>query len=127
MTKGARFGPRFIRAASARQIAFRSFNPRANINPYSNWAKIVDCGDIPVTPYDNAIAREQMTQGLKELGSHRTQSSAINKPKLMTLGGDHSLTLPALRALNEIYGRPVRVLHFDGMFFFFLLPWRGEC
>lgn len=55
-----------------------------------------------------------MTQGLKELGSHRTVSSVSSKPKLMTLGGDHSLTLPALRALNEIYGRPVRVLHFDG-------------
>ncbi|KAJ3473353.1 hypothetical protein NLG97_g10351 [Lecanicillium saksenae] len=111
--QGARFGPRFIRAASARQIGFRSFNPRANINPYQAWAKIVDCGDIPVTPYDNAIAREQMTQGLLELGSHRTQSSAVNKPKLMTLGGDHSLTLPALRALNKIHGRPIRVLHFD--------------
>ncbi|KAM3512868.1 hypothetical protein MY11210_003498 [Beauveria gryllotalpidicola] len=110
---GARFGPRFIRAASARQIGYRSYNPRANINPYDNWAKIVDCGDIPITPYDNVIAREQMTQGLKELGRHRTMSSVGDKPKLMLLGGDHSLTLPALRALNEIYGRPVRVLHFD--------------
>ncbi|OAQ99139.1 hypothetical protein LLEC1_05840 [Akanthomyces lecanii] len=110
---GARFGPRFIRAASARQIGYRSYNPRANVNPYQNWAKIVDCGDIPVTPYDNAIAREQMTQGLKALGQHRTASSISSRPKLMTLGGDHSLTLPALRALNEIYGRPVRVLHFD--------------
>ncbi len=55
-----------------------------------------------------------MTQGLKALGQHRTVSSVSSKPKLMTLGGDHSLTLPALRALNEIYGRPVRVLHFDG-------------
>ncbi|PMB72983.1 Guanidinobutyrase [Beauveria bassiana] len=103
---GARFGPRFIRAASGRQIGYRSYNPRANINPYDNWAKIVDCGDIPITPYDNVIAREQMTQGLKELGRHRTVSSVSDKPKLMLLGGDHSLTLPALRALNEIYGRP---------------------
>jgi agmatinase len=30
----------------------------------------------------------------------------------MTLGGDHSVALPALRALNEIYG-PISVLHFD--------------
>ena len=57
-----------------------------------------------------------MTQGLKALGQHRTVSSVSSRPKLMTLGGDHSLTLPALRALNEIYGRPVRVLHFDGTF-----------
>ncbi|KAK4693903.1 agmatinase, partial [Lecanoromycetidae sp. Uapishka_2] len=35
------------------------------------------------------------------------------KPKLLTLGGDHSIALPALRALNKIYGGPVAVLHFD--------------
>lgn len=111
---GARFGPRAIRHSSSRQTAFRGFNPRANINPYSNWAKVIDCGDIPVTPMDNNIAREQMTQALKQLGTHKTVSSVSSKPKLMTLGGDHSLTLPALRALTEIHGRPVRVLHFDG-------------
>ncbi|RYC64491.1 hypothetical protein CHU98_g1691, partial [Xylaria longipes] len=49
---GARFGPRAIRAASARQTTYRGFNPRASINPYQNWAKVLDCGDIPVTPID---------------------------------------------------------------------------
>ena len=119
--QGARFGPRAIRQASSRQTAFRGFNPRANVNPYMNWAKIIDCGDIPITPFDNNIAREQMTQALTELGKRRTVSSLGPKPKLMTLGGDHSLTLPALRALKEIYGRPVRVLHFDGKFFLYIL------
>ncbi|KAL6786804.1 arginase family domain-containing protein [Trichoderma sp. SZMC 28012] len=110
---GARFGPRAIRQASSRQTAFRGFNPRANINPYQNWAKIVDCGDIPITPFDNTIAREQMTQAFKELGGRVTVSALSSRPKIITLGGDHSLALPALRALKEIYGRPVRVLHFD--------------
>lgn len=55
-----------------------------------------------------------MTQALKELGKRDTVSGLSAKPKIMTLGGDHSLTLPALRSLNEIYGRPIRVLHFDG-------------
>lgn len=111
---GARFGPRAIRQASARHTSFRGFNPRAGINPYQNWAKVVDCGDIPVTPIDNNIAREQMTQALKQLGRRRTVSALAPKPKLMTLGGDHSLTLPALRALTEVYGKPIQVLHFDG-------------
>ncbi|PNY24692.1 Asparagine-tRNA ligase, cytoplasmic [Tolypocladium capitatum] len=112
--QGARFGPRAIRQASSRQTAFRGFNSRAGVNPYQNWAKIIDCGDIPITPFDNNIAREQMTQALTQLGQRRAVSALGGpKPKLMTLGGDHSLTLPALRALNEIYGRPVRVLHFD--------------
>ena len=34
------------------------------------------------------------------------------KTKLLTLGGDHSIALPALRALNKIYGE-VAVVHFD--------------
>lgn len=117
MIQGARFGPRAIRHASSRQTAYRGFNPRAGINPYQNWARIVDCGDIPITPFDNGIAREQMTQAFRELGKRGTVSALSSKPKIVTLGGDHSLSLPALRALKEIYGRPVRVLHFDGKLF----------
>ncbi|GKT53356.1 arginase [Colletotrichum tofieldiae] len=111
---GARFGPRAIRQASSRQTSFRGFNPRANVNPYANWATILDCGDIPVTPMDNAVALEQMSAAFKELGARRPVSSSLSRPKLITLGGDHSLALPALRALKEAYGAPLRVLHFDG-------------
>ncbi|KXH66922.1 arginase [Colletotrichum salicis] len=112
-TKGARFGPRAIRQASSRQTSFRGFNPRASINPYANWATILDCGDIPVTPMDNVVAVEQMSAAFKELGQRRPVSSSLSRPKLITLGGDHSLALPALRALREAYGAPLRVLHFD--------------
>ncbi|KAG5971534.1 hypothetical protein E4U55_001188 [Claviceps digitariae] len=111
---GARFGPRAIRQASARQTSFRGFNPRAGINPYQNWARIIDCGDVPITPFDNDIAREQMTQAFKALGRAAPSSSlSRGRPKLVTLGGDHSLSLPALRALRDVYGQTVRVLHFD--------------
>lgn len=63
---------------------------------------------------DNVIAVQQMTEAFRELGRRKPRSSAVDKPKLITLGGDHSLALPALRALKEIYERPIRVLHFDG-------------
>ncbi|KAF2189797.1 Arginase/deacetylase [Zopfia rhizophila CBS 207.26] len=117
---GARFGPRAIRAGSSRQTSFRGFNPRANLNPYTSWAKIVDCGDIPITPFDNALALRQMSEAYKELG-HRlpttesldSSTSFLHKPKLLTLGGDHSIALPALRALKEVYGQPIAVVHFD--------------
>ncbi|KHN95802.1 Ureohydrolase [Metarhizium album ARSEF 1941] len=111
---GARFGPRAIRQASSRQTSLRAFNPRAGINPYQSWARVIDCGDVPITPFDNALAAEQMTQAFRNLG-RATPASPLSRgrPKLVTLGGDHSLALPALRALNDIYGRPVRVLHFD--------------
>lgn len=39
---GARFGPKAIRAASGRQSPFRSFGPQMAMNPYSNWAKLVN-------------------------------------------------------------------------------------
>ncbi|KAH8646227.1 arginase family-domain-containing protein [Xylariales sp. PMI_506] len=109
---GARFGPRAIRAASARQVGYRAFNPRANINPYTSWARVIDCGDMPITPMDNEVAFRQMTEGFTELGTRKSLSSS-GKPKLITLGGDHSLALPALRALNKIHGQPIAVLHFD--------------
>ena len=108
---GARFGPRAIRAASARQTSFRSFNARAGINPYLSWATILDCGDIPVTPFDNALAMTQMTDAYTTLLSRKNAKG--ERVKLVSLGGDHSIALPALRALNKVYGGPVAVLHFD--------------
>ena len=93
------------------------------MNPYVNWARIIDCDDIPVTPFDNALAERQMYEAFLELGSRpvpessksasHVQGVSADKPKLVTLGGDHSVALPALRALYKIYGKPITVLHFD--------------
>ena len=121
ITPGARFGPRSIRAASARQMSGTSYNTRAGINPYKSWAKITDCGDIPITPFDNGLAERQMYEAFLELGSRKTVNKApkgdksigAGHPKLVTLGGDHSVALPALRALHKIYQKPITVLHFD--------------
>ncbi|KAH8696079.1 putative agmatinase [Talaromyces proteolyticus] len=120
---GARFGPRAIRAASGRQLPGTSYNARAAINPYLSWATLRDCGDIPITPFDNALAERQMYEAFLELGTRRAKTSAASKfgskgisagkPKLVTLGGDHSVALPALRALYQIYQKPITVLHFD--------------
>ncbi|KAL6247366.1 hypothetical protein RBB50_005712 [Rhinocladiella similis] len=114
---GARFGPRAIRAASARQTSFRGFNHRAGFNPYQSWASILDCGDIPVTPFDNALALHQMTTAYTELISRRplsyTNPPSHTHPKLISLGGDHSIALAALRALEKVHGQPIAVLHFD--------------
>ncbi|KAF2869988.1 arginase family-domain-containing protein [Massariosphaeria phaeospora] len=117
---GARFGPRAIRAGSSRQTSFRGFNPRANLNPYTSWASIVDCGDIPITPFDNKLALRQMSEAFQELGARQPTSESLSsptaylhKPKLLTLGGDHSIALPALRVLKQIHGQPIAVVHFD--------------
>lgn len=90
------------------------------MNPYQSWAKIIDCGDIPVTPFDNALALRQMSEAFIELskrpvppGSKASGNKYQNKPKLLTLGGDHSIALPALRALKQVYKQPITVVHFD--------------
>ncbi|KAI0160795.1 arginase family-domain-containing protein [Xylariaceae sp. FL1272] len=55
-----------------------------------------------------------MTQAMTELGSRRRPLTAQSKPpRLLTLGGDHSVALGALRALNRVHSQPVAVLHFD--------------
>lgn len=46
-------------------------------------------------------------------GKGKKKGISSGKPKLLTLGGDHSVALPALRALNQIYKKPISVLHFD--------------
>lgn len=97
----------------------RGFNPRRGLNPYITPLKVLDCGDIPITPFDNALALAQMSAAFLELGSRRPALLAKDgqanwpRPKLLTLGGDHAIALPALRALNKIYAQPIAVLHFD--------------
>ncbi|GMM52735.1 arginase [Starmerella bacillaris] len=110
---GARFGPRAIRAASMRQNKLRGFNARAGFNPYQNWAHVVDCMDISVTPMDNVLALHQMTEAFHNLLAHNTTHPEFGKvPRLVALGGDHSVVLPHLRALHSIYGE-ITVIHFD--------------
>lgn len=109
---GARFGPRAIRAASQRQTSLRGFNPRALYNPYKEWASVVDCGDIPVSPMDNVLAFEQMTVGFEELLFEHDLNKEAAKPRYIALGGDHLVLLPHIRALYKLYG-PLNVIHFD--------------
>lgn len=109
---GARFGPRAIRSASQRQTSLRGFNQRAMFNPYQSWAKIIDCGDIPVTPMDNNLAFKQMNLAFEELITKRNGANSNAPPRYIALGGDHSVLLPHIRALNKVYG-PLNIIHFD--------------
>lgn len=106
---GARFGPRAIRLASSRQSMSRGFSTRANMNPFLE-TKVIDCNDMFVTPVDNRLALTQMTAGYQELLKRKTPSGGI--PKLVTLGGDHSIVLPALRGLSSVHGK-ISLIHFD--------------
>ena len=71
--------------------------------------------------YDNSVAIQQIEEGHNALLSRTPKTDAHKKgpskngktlPRIITLGGDHSITLPLLRSVNRAYG-PVSVIHFD--------------
>lgn len=82
---------------------------------------MLDCGDIPVTSYDNAWALKQIEEGHNSILSRKPKTNATalgyskkgkTLPRVITLGGDHTITLPLLRSINREYG-PISVIHFD--------------
>ncbi|KAJ8501876.1 hypothetical protein ONZ45_g11971 [Pleurotus djamor] len=126
---GARFGPAGIRHGSRRQSE-RGYTLTWGSSPYDLGASMMDCGDVPLSGYDNAKAIDQMevaystllmrpvaggVAGMGSLPKSYTASLAQDKkehPRIVTLGGDHTIVLPILRSLNKFYG-PVSVIHFD--------------
>jgi len=126
---GARFGPAGIRAGSRRLTLYGGYNVPLQVNPFNSGLRIVDCGDIPVTPYDNKFAIQQIEDGHKSLLQREAYSplgndsitgqkllpisiDGINHPRVITLGGDHTIVLPLLRSIHSTYG-PISVIHFD--------------
>jgi agmatinase len=97
---GARFGPAHIRQASR---LLRPYNPALDAEPFRT-AQVVDAGDVACNPFDIAEALRDLEAGLRPLiGDGRP---------VLSLGGDHTVALPALRAINAVHG-PVALVHFD--------------
>ena len=97
---GARFGPSHIRESSR---LLRPYNPAQKISPFAAQ-QVVDGGDIATNPFsiDEALASiRQHAAAVLETGA-----------ALVTLGGDHTIALPLLRAMHAVHG-PIAVVHFD--------------
>ncbi|TKA61488.1 hypothetical protein B0A49_07687 [Cryomyces minteri] len=77
-----------------------------------DWAKIVDCGDAPLTFLDNTMALKQLDKAHKIISGRKSANSSYGTPRIITLGGDHTTTLSALRSAYERWGQ-VSVIHFD--------------
>lgn len=97
---GARFGPNHVREASR---LLRPYNPALEVSPF-NMAQVVDAGDIAVNPFNIHEAIETIEAAALDLMSSGT--------RLVTIGGDHTVSLPLLRAAAKRHG-PVALLHFD--------------
>ncbi len=98
---GARFGPLAIRQAS-RHLRTQ-YHPAYATEPFAQQ-QVADAGDVACNPYNIHEAVEQIqlaaTDLLGRVGG------------LISLGGDHTIALPLLRAVNHHHG-PVALLHFD--------------
>lgn len=97
---GARFGPSHVREASR---LLRPYNPAQDVSPFAA-AQVVDAGDIPANPFNIDEAVTTIEDAATELGER--------VERIVTIGGDHTIALPLLRAVAKKHG-PVAVLHFD--------------
>jgi agmatinase len=97
---GTRFGPEGIRRISS---LLRPANVFHKIRP-SDFLDGVDGGDIMIIPGNTEASHKNITDHVKAW----TEKGAVP----IVLGGDHSITLPELRAISSVHG-PLSLLHFD--------------
>jgi len=97
---GARFGPRGVRVASA---LTRGFHPAQELDLFDHL-RCADGGDILCIPMSIERTLENIRGRVHEI------ASAGVLPVLV--GGDHSVSLGALRALAALHG-PLGLVHFD--------------
>jgi len=98
---GARFGPSAIRQASR---LLRPYNPALDAQPFRD-AQVVDAGDVAANPFDIARAIDETREGLAALITPAGRA-------VLSLGGDHTMALPALQAMHSVHG-PLALVHFD--------------
>lgn len=96
---GARHGPREVRNQSS---LMRAINHATRVNPYE-LCRIADVGDVP---FDSAFDIEATHKNITDFVAALVEANVMP----LSCGGDHSVTLPVLRAVaNE----PVALIHID--------------
>ena len=96
---GSRFGPSAIRRAS--HMLCDGEHPLFNVTAGKS---IADIGDLALPNTSLAAMRAALQpQALALIAHHH----------MIWLGGDHSITLPLLRAYRTHLGRPLALVHFD--------------
>lgn len=97
---GTRLGPRQIRAES---VLLRPYNMATRAAPFDSL-RVADVGDVAINPFNlaDSIARIEVAGAALIAGGCRP----------ITLGGDHTISLPLLRAMHRRYGK-VGLIHVD--------------
>jgi agmatinase/guanidinopropionase len=111
---GQRFAPSAVREASS---LGRGFHLTRDRNVFEKL-RVADIGDCPTVPIDRVQTYEKIE---KFVGS-----VVKAKKKFVAIGGDHSTTLPVLRALKAHYGKPLAFIHFDAHLDTYPAAWNCE-
>ena len=90
---GTRQGPRQIRHESS---LLRPYNLTTGAAPFESL-QVADIGDVPTNPYNLKKTLDIITDYYRRI----MQANCIP----LGLGGDHTLTLPILRAVREKHGK----------------------
>ncbi len=94
---GTREGPAAIRRAS--RMLVDGAHPGSWVDPAT--LDLADVGDFPIALGDIPASLAMI------------ETAAAGFPHLITLGGEHGISLPLLRALAKRQGGPVGLVHFD--------------
>lgn len=97
---GARLGPRQIRDESR---MLRPYNLATGAAPF-DCLQVADLGDVPINTFHLPKSMDIITTFYSEVLAHDCIP--------LTLGGDHTVTLPILRAMAKKHG-PVGLIHVD--------------
>ena len=97
---GTRFGPKQIRAESA---MIRPYNMATGAAPFDRL-QVADIGDLAINTFNLADTIRIISESYDQILAHDLIPLAM--------GGDHTLTLPVLRAIAKKHG-PVALLHVD--------------
>ncbi|MFK7859610.1 MAG: agmatinase [Granulosicoccus sp.] len=97
---GTRFGPRQIRQESA---MIRPYNMKTRISPFDR-IQVADIGDVPINTFNLAKSVDIIEAFYDSVLGYNAAP--------FTLGGDHTIVLPIIRAMAKKHG-PVAVIHVD--------------
>lgn len=97
---GTRFGPRQMRTES---VLLRPRNHGTGEEPFKRL-QVADIGDVRANLYNTPVACDEITEQYKEIIKDGCRP--------LTLGGDHLIAYPILRAIHHKYGK-VGLIHVD--------------
>ena len=99
---GARYGPREVRNQSS---IMRAINVASGVRPYE-LCRVADLGDVR---FDNILNLDKAYLDIERHYRHIARSRVLP----LSVGGDHSVTYPILKALRERHDEPLAIIHVD--------------